>query len=53
MFNLKPKDLIAFLTIAFIFTLKILGHNGSLDPVLALILGYYFVKRQNGLDNGK
>lgn len=50
---LKPKDIVAFLTIIFIFVLKLRGLNGGLDPVLALILGYYFVKRQNGLDNGK
>jgi len=53
MFKFKPKDIVAFLTIIFIFVLKLKGMNGSLDPVLALILGYYFVKRQNGLDNGK
>ena len=53
MTNIKPKDIIACITIIFIFVSKMLGFNGALDPVLALILGYYFVKRKNGLDNGK
>ena len=53
MTRLKPKDIIAFMTILFIFGLKAMQINTSLDAVLALILGYYFVKRQNGNDNGE
>ena len=53
MTKFKPKDVIAGLTIVFIFLLKLKGFNSTLDPVLALILGYYFVKRENGLDNGE
>ena len=49
----KPKDIIAALTIVFIFLLKFKGFDSTLDPVLALILGYYFVKRQNNSDNGE
>lgn len=48
----KPKDIIAVLVIAFIFLFKFYGFDGALDTVLALILGYYFVKRQNSSDNG-
>ena len=48
----KPKDIIAALVIIGIFYLKIMGIDGNIDTVLALILGYYFVKRQNGADNG-
>ena len=51
--NFKPKDIIAILVIVFIGFGKFQGFNGSLDVVLALILGYYFVKRQNGIDNGE
>ena len=51
--NFKPKDVIAALVIVGFFVLKALGTNGALDPAMFLILGYYFVKRQNGADNGK
>lgn len=51
--DFKPKDLIAALVIVGYFVLKALGVNGALDPAIFLILGYYFVKRQNGSDNGK
>ena len=50
---LQPKDIIAILVLLFILTLKILGLNGTLDPALCIILGYYFVKRQDHEDNGK
>ena len=53
MLKIRAKDLIAALTILSIVFLKWSGNDGSLDAVLALILGYYFVKRQNGLDNGE
>lgn len=49
---IKPKDLIAFATILLIFYMKLQGKDGALDPVLALILGYYFVKRHDKIDNG-
>ena len=51
--KIKPKDIVAIITIVFIFLLKFYGFDGSLDTTLALILGYYFVKRRDGLDNGK
>lgn len=50
---IKPKDFIAGLVIFMYFGLKIRGIDGALDPALFLILGYYFVKRENGSDNGK
>ena len=50
---LKPKDIIAGMVILGYFVLKALGVNGALDPAIFLVLGYYFVKRQNGSDNGK
>ncbi len=53
MYEPKPKDVIAFLTIFVYMVLKIVGVDGALDAALFLILGYYFVKRENGQDNGK
>ena len=50
---MKAKDVIAGLVIVLYGVLKIQGINGVLDPALFLILGYYFVKRGNGQDNGK
>lgn len=50
--NLKPKDIIAILTLLIIAFLKFTGKNGGLDTVAALILGYYFAHRKNGSDNG-
>ena len=52
MFDLQPKDLVAILTLALIALLKLNGLDGALDPAAALILGYYFVKRSEGRDNG-
>ena len=53
MINFKPKDIIAIIVILGLGYLKLKGIDGNIDTVLALILGYYFVKRQNGADNGK
>ncbi len=52
MTNFKPKDLIACLTLTGIFVLKLRGMDGQVDIVGALILGYYFSHRQNGIDKG-
>lgn len=52
MHKFKPKDLIALVVIVGYFLAKLQGLNGFLDPALFLILGYYFVKRTNGADNG-
>ena len=51
--NFKPKDIIALVVIIGGITLKLYGIDGGVDVALALILGYYFVKRSNGQDNGK
>lgn len=53
MFNLKPKDLIAVLIIIGMIIFKLTGHNGTLDTTVALIIGYYFAKRETNVDNGK
>ena len=49
----KPKDVIAVLVVVGFFVLALNHINGGVDAVVALILGYYFVKRSNGEDNGK
>lgn len=51
--NFKPKDIIALIVLIGIGFLKYKGFDGTLDGVAGLILGYYFVKRTNGQDNGK
>lgn len=52
MTNFKPKDIIAALVIIGFIILRLNGIDNGFDAPLALILGYYFVKRQNGNDNG-
>lgn len=48
----QPKDIIAVLVVIGYFIAKAQGINGFLDPALFFVLGYYFVKRTNGADNG-
>lgn len=52
MLNFKAKDFIAALSLIGFFTLKLLGAAAAFEPAITLILGYYFVKRENGQDNG-
>ena len=48
----KAKDFIAIMLILVYAISKMNGANGMMDGALGLILGYYFVKRTNGADNG-
>lgn len=50
--NLKPKDIVAICSLAFIFGFKYLGFDGALDGMLALIVGYYFAHRAQNIDRG-
>ena len=50
--TIKPKDIIAAITIIGIMVLKFKGLDGGLDTAGALILGYYFAHRRNGDDKG-
>ena len=43
--DFKTKDLIAILVILLFGLFKITGHNGTLDPVVMLTIGYYFARR--------
>jgi len=43
--RLYPRDIIATITLTAIFILLACGHNGWLQGVGAVIIGYYFSKR--------
>jgi len=43
--KIYPRDIIAALALIAIFTLIGLGHDGWLQGVGAVIIGYYFSKR--------
>ena len=43
--KIYPRDIIAFICLAAIFVLIGLGHNGWLQGIGAVIIGYYFSKR--------
>jgi hypothetical protein len=43
--KLKSRDVIALFTIAGLILFKMTGHNGTLDVAVAIIIGYYFARR--------
>lgn len=45
--RLKARDLIALVALIGLITFKMTGHNGSLDIPMALIIGYYFGRRND------
>ena len=49
---MKPKDIVAIITLVLIAGLKLYGIDGKLDAAAALILGYYFAKRHGKEDSG-
>ena len=51
--TLYPKDIVAIVCLAFIFLFKYNGFDGQLDAILAIIIGYYFAHRKDGIDAGK
>lgn len=50
--NLRPKDVVAVFVVVGILGLIALKANHSLDSILALIVGYYFAHRNDGVDKG-
>lgn len=52
-FDLRPKDVIAALSIVGFILLKFTGMNGEVDIAIALILGYYFGHRTSQVDSGQ
>lgn len=49
--NFKPKDFIAILLVLGLITFKLTGHNGALDAIVALVVGYYFGRRDDATVN--
>jgi len=45
MSKFTPRDFIAFFIIGGLIAFKMTGHNGSFDAIVALIVGYYFGRR--------
>jgi uncharacterized membrane protein len=43
--NIYPRDIIAVLVLVALFTCKLVGLNGIIDTMIALVIGYYFSKR--------
>lgn len=39
------RDYIAIVVLLLLFGTKILGYNGTIDAMIALVIGYYFSKR--------
>ena len=52
MINFQPKDIIAVIILTGIGILKVKGIDGQLDIAGALIIGYYFGHRLDGIDKG-
>lgn len=42
-----PKDYIAIVILLLLFTGKFYGFNGTLDAMIALVIGYYFAQRNS------
>ena len=49
--KIYPRDIIALVCLIAIFILIALGHNGWLQGVGAVIIGYYFSKRMYEEEN--
>lgn len=52
MTKFQPKDLIAIVVILSVVFLKFFKIEFNFDPVLTLMLGYYFARRVHGSDAG-
>ena len=50
--TLQPKDFIAFVVVVGLIAFKLTGHNGTFDVPVGVIVGYYFAKRETGVDPG-
>lgn len=47
MTKFTSHDYIAGLVIISLVIFKLTGHNGTLDTAVAIIIGYYFARRQD------
>lgn len=52
MVQFQPKDFIAIISLITMLILKFRGADGQVDIAIALILGYYFAHRADGIDKG-
>ena len=43
--NFYARDIIAILVLILLFGSKFAGFNGTVDAMIALVIGYYFSKR--------
>ena len=50
--NLRPKDIIALISLIVLILLQVYQGTGDIDALISMIMGYYFAKRQGGADNG-
>lgn len=48
----RPKDIIAIVSLIIGAALKLKGVDSQVDLAMALILGYYFAHRLDGIDKG-
>ena len=44
----EPRDTVAILVLICFEYLKVLGINSEIDPIIMLVIGYYFVKKADG-----
>ncbi len=43
--KIEFRDIIAIIILALLFICKIMGMDGLIDSMIALVIGYYFSKR--------
>ena len=43
--KIEFRDIVAVIVLALLFLCKILGMDGLIDSMIALVIGYYFSKR--------
>ena len=46
--QLEPRDIVAILVLVCFVYLKVLGINSEIDPIIMIVIGYYFVKKAEG-----
>ena len=50
--KIQARDIIAALVLVLLFGSKLMGFNGMIDAMIALVIGYYFSKRVFEEKNG-
>lgn len=44
--DVRPRDIVAIIALSGMIILRLAGKNGALDPIVSLIIGYYFAKKE-------